>query len=129
MPWDRFTNEARSYAPRGSMTKDGHISFTKGAKRRFDMGRFSFCALYYDHATRRVGVELTNDESTQGVRRMRFKDGGVQVSAKNFIDYYGIGSKETRVFEVSRDEASGFLVLELAKGIPRGASGRRGDES
>jgi len=130
MAFVKFTEPGRSYAAKASVSKTGMLSFSDGCRRRFQMNDYTHCVLYYDADTRRIGVELTNDASAEGVRKMRLRETGSDVAAKSFVDYFDLGIRETIVCPVDRDEETGYLVVDLTKCRKRGGqkseSGRTG---
>ncbi len=65
MAFIKFTEHGRSFAPRASISRTGTLSFSYGARNRH-LADYKFCVLYYDPDTRRIGIELTNDDNAEG---------------------------------------------------------------
>ena len=119
MPFIKYTEKGRSYAARTSISKTGMLSFSDGACKRFKMGDYKFVVLYYDPDTQRVGVELTNDEQAEGVKKLRHRATGADVAAKSFVDFFNIGVRATTTYEVGKDDESGLVVVDLQTGKQR----------
>jgi len=90
MSFERFTDVGARYKPTVSITKGGMISFNQGALKRFDLGKYKFVILYFDRENQLVGVQPTNDPLEEGVCKLRHRQSGADVSAKSFLDFYGI---------------------------------------
>lgn len=119
MAFVKFTEHGRSYTSRASISKNGMLSFSDGARRRFGMDERGMCVLYYDADTRRIGIEFTDNESAEGARRIRLRSTGADVAAKSFVEYFNIGVRETMLFSVERDEETGLAVIDLESGRKR----------
>lgn len=124
MAFIKYTESARSFAAKASISKAGMLSFTDGARKRFHMDEFKFCVLYYDPEARRVGVELTNDENTEGARRLRHRDTGSDVAAKSFTQYFEIDVEVTTTYPATKDQETGMVVIDLSEGKARGESNK-----
>jgi hypothetical protein len=121
VPFVKYTGGVRSYVPRVSISKSGMLSFNEGAKQRFRIGEHGYCVLYYDPDTRRVGIELVNDENVEGARRLRHRDTGSDLAVKSFLDFFDIGVERTTSYPITRDDETGYLVLDLTTGRERGS--------
>ena len=119
MAFERFTQTGRSFAPKASISTYGIISFNDGARRRFNMDDYNHCILYYDRDLHRVGVELTNDDNDSGIRTLRHRKTGADVSAKPFVDYFNIHVAGTTYYDLSSDEQTQYLIFDLSKGTLR----------
>jgi len=119
MAFELFRDHGKSMAPRVTITKNGAIGINQGAKKKFRTGDYQFCRLYYDAENQRIGIELTNDQSLEAVKPMRQTSYGTDISARSFLNYYGIDFSETRVYDVEKDRQTGYLVIDLTKGRPR----------
>ena len=119
MAFIKFTGHGRSYAAKASISRNGMLSFSDGARRRFNMDEFPLCVFYFDPDTRRIGIEFTADEKAEGARRVRLRKTGADVAAKAFVEYFNIGVQETMVFPVASDEWTGYAVIDLDAGKRR----------
>ncbi len=120
MPFIKFTGPNKKYAARVSIRPSGIIGFTEGARRRYCLDEYTHCFLYFDPDTRRVGVELTRDQNAAGARRFRHQPTGISVALKSFLDFFDLGIRQTTVYDIDKDEETGFLVIDLNTGTPRG---------
>lgn len=123
MPFVKFTEKGRAFAPKATLSRSGMLSMNDGAYRRFEMDQFEFCVLYYDPETRRVGIELIKDPHTEGARKLRRRQGGgADISAKSFCDFFEISVSETTVYPIQRsdrpDEGE-ILTIDLTVGVIR----------
>lgn len=119
MAFIKFTEHGRSYAAKASISKNGMLSFSDGARKRFEMDKSRFCILYYDPETKRIGIEFTTDKNAEGARKIRFRSTGADVAAKSYVDFFDIGIKETMLFPIEKDNDTGYAIIELSKGKPR----------
>lgn len=119
MAFIRFTDHGRSFAAKASISRTGMLSFSDGARKRFDMDTRNWCVLYYDPDTRRIGVEFTADQDVEGARRVRLRNTGADVAAKSFTEYFNIGVPSTIMYPVEIDDDSGFAVIDMDKGKAR----------
>jgi hypothetical protein len=83
------------------------------------MDDYNHCILYYDRDLHRVGVELTNDDNDSGIRTLRHRKTGADVSAKPFVDYFNIHVAGTTYYDLSSDEQTQYLIFDLSKGTLR----------
>jgi len=119
MAFIKFTEHGRSYSAKVSISRNGMLSFSDGARKRFEMDKLAICVLYYDPDTRRIGVEFTADEKAEGARKIRLRSTGADVAAKSFVEFFNIGVQETTIFPLERDEDTGLAVIDLDSGKRR----------
>ena len=48
MPLERFTDVGKSFKPTVSITRQGLISFNKGAYHRFPISEYNYVVLFFD---------------------------------------------------------------------------------
>ena len=125
MAFIKYTEIGRSYAAKASISKSGMLSLSNGARKRFNLDQHKFCVLYYDPDTRRVGIELIDDENADGARKIRLRSTGADIAVKSFIDFFDLGIRETMLYTVERDDGSGLLTIELGAGKKRGGQKSR----
>jgi len=121
MAFIKFTGHGRSYAAKASISRNGMLSFSDGARKRFNMDEFPVCVLYFDPERRQIGIEFTADEKAEGARRLRLRKTGADVAAKAFVEYFNIGVQETTVFPVGTDESTEYAIIDLDTGKKRTA--------
>lgn len=123
--FELFRDYRRVDLPTVSITRYGQISFSEGAKREYGISSYNFCRLHFDREDRRVGIELTNNDKLEGVRAIRHSRAGSSVSARTFLKYYKIDFKVTRVYDLTQDKETGFLVFKLDEGRERQTQRRK----
>ena len=125
MPFIKYTERGRSYAPKASISRSGMLSFSEGARRRFDMDKYSHCVLYYDPEDRKVGLQLTNDADAEGARKLRLRTTGADVAAKSCVDYFDLMIGGTTSYSVDLDVSTGYVTIDLNTGKSRAPKSRR----
>lgn len=112
--FERYTESGRGYNPTISINKSGVIGVNRGCVNRFELERAPYVILYYDKAGQRVGIQPTRDESEKGARKFRWRtDYGAEISARSFLDYYGIDRSQTRRYEVEWDSANKMMIINV----------------
>ena len=124
MAFIKFTESGRSFAAKASISKTGMLSFSHGARTRFNMDERRICVLWFDPETRRVGIEFTTDTGVEGALTVRLRNTGADVAAKSFVEYFDIAVKETTTYPVEKDEDTGFATIDLPAGKVRGKGSR-----
>lgn len=128
MAFVRFTNSGKSFSPRASLGRTGLLGLNDGARRKFDLDQHPYCALYYDAEQMMIGIELLDDNATDGAQKIRLRKTGADIAIKSFIEFFAIEVKETTLYGVTRDESTGYLVIDMKNGRKRGI-GRKATES
>ena len=75
--------------------------------------------LYYDRDANLIGVELTNDQTAEGVIKIRHRKTGADVGAKSFIDFFEIAPKVTTMYSIGAGESDKWINIDLNKGRER----------
>lgn len=119
MGFVKFTETKKSFVARVSISSRGMISFNNGALRKFQIDGFKYCVLYYDKNANLIGVELTNDQATEGAIRIRNRKTGADLGAKSFVDYFEIAPKVTTMYPISGGDADNWINIDLEKGRER----------
>jgi len=120
MPFIKFTDSGRSFAPKATISAHGALSFNEGACTRFQIKDFEAIVLYYDPDRSLIGVELTTDKQADGSRQLRKRHMGADISAKPFLDRWDIFPSQTTMYPITTDEETGLLVIDLTAGTARG---------
>lgn len=116
MGFEKFTARGKSYRPKAAIWKGGQIGLNQGAVKRFDLQDKSHVIMYYDKEHMVVGLNFTTDGQEEGAARMKVTPTSAVFSAKSFLDYYNIERKETKRYDISKDEGSELYVFDLKKG-------------
>lgn len=112
MAFERFVLGGKSYKPKVSIRRSGQIGFNQGAVKKFSMEKYRYAVLFFDRINKRIGIKLTNEEE-EGICRLRVRGWGGTVSAKAFLDYYGIDYSRLKKFDARWDESEGMIVVDI----------------
>ncbi len=112
MGFERFTKIRSSYAPKVSIRTNAQLGFSQGMVKKYNMGEFKFCELYFNKDENKIGLKLTNDDDGK-VANIFIKENNCFISAKTFMDYYEIPYKETRSYVAVKDDSSGLIIIDL----------------
>jgi len=115
-----FTKSGRGYEPKASIRRHGQIGLNQGAVERFGLADYSYVLLGYDRARQLVAIKLLEQEE-KGAKKIALKQGSASISAKSFLDFFGINYKKTASYDVERDDQSDCLVFH--PGIPERKGG------
>lgn len=113
MAFEKFTLRGRGFKPQASIWSRGQISFNQGAVRRYNIDKHKYAMLFFDPDTSRIGIRLTNSENEDGIQKIGVRKSGVMLSAKSFLEYYGVDFSETRKYTLQKTEDEGFLLIDL----------------
>lgn len=115
MAWEKFTQVGRSYVTRLSVRSNGQLGFSQGAIHKFKLAAYKHAILFFDKDQALIGVKLTNEDGEQGIAKLQVRAENASISAKAFLDYYGINYQKTRSYSLVNDEDSGMLIADLNK--------------
>lgn len=119
MAFKKFTEVGKSFNSKASINPRGIIGFTNGARTRYNIDEYESASLYYDEDERKIGIELkkgvANNEEDSIKIRIR-QTTGADIFAKSFFDFFKIDLKNTKIYELSKDSETGFLVIDLKGG-------------
>lgn len=120
MPFIKFVDSGRSFAPKATLSTHGTLSFNEGACTRFAIKDFEAVVLYFDPDERTIGIQLVASKTEEGARLLRKREMGADMSAKPFLDRWDILPRQTTSFPLKKDEECGFLLIDLKEGTARG---------
>lgn len=113
MGFEKFTGHGRGYRPTCSIRANGQVGFNRGSIHRYNLHE-GYAVLYYDRDQQLVGIQLGVDRNEEGAMRLVVKPNNAFLSAKSFLDYYGIEYRAgTRVYEAEWDEEQLFVIVDL----------------
>lgn len=101
-----------SVLPMLTVGRSGILGMNKAATQRYGLQQYKYAGLYYDPENKMIGVKPTNDEAEANCT-MRDRQSGMDVSAKAFLERFGIDYSTTRRYELLREEQSGMLVAQI----------------
>ena len=118
MAFKRFAKIGRSFAAKVSIRTNGQIGFSQGSVKKFNIGDYKYCQIYFDEQLNKIGLLFTkeNDGMCANVFNKR---NNCYIAAKTFFDYYDISYAKTKSFIVSKDEETGFIIIDLNR--PQGS--------
>jgi hypothetical protein len=90
------------------------MSFNHSAREKFDLQSYRHCVLFYDEKPRRIGIEFTNDSTTEDILSVKHTPTGTSISGKRFLDYFDILPSETATYKV-RQNAQGLIEVSLKR--------------
>src|SRR5688572_26103295 len=104
----------------GFTARNGVLYLNAEAVRRFDVGNFTHCVLYFDPQTGRAAIELTNRSDVPGVAKLRVLNndarGARHISALGFQTRFGLyrdGLVTHHALTV--DPETGWLVFDAGE--------------
>ena len=118
MDFKRFTDtvyrDGKVDEPMISVRKQGTLTFSMSAMRKFILFDFKFAILFFNKSTKTVGLRLTNDEKEKGLLKLVRKDaGGHTISAQKFLKYIGWDYSKTARYPVNWDEKNELYTFQL----------------
>ncbi len=115
MAFERFSQVGQIFRAKASISTFGMLSFSSGARQRFniDETKYKFGALFFDPDTRIIGVKLLETDDGQGVVNLRYRDKGLDLAIKSFLEYYNILPQQTSLYEIEKDEQTDMLLVKL----------------
>jgi hypothetical protein len=113
--WELFAKKGTERPATIAITSWGLIAFNKAAL--FELGLLSSGAhvrLYYNHAARKIGLRACAADAC-GARRVRPRKhtAGADVSARGFLEHYGIPHVKTQWYPFTVEED--MIVLDLGR--------------
>jgi hypothetical protein len=119
VPFVKFTETGKSFTPKISISSRGLIGFNQGARKRFEIDKYTFCVLYYDLETRRVAFEFSTDEQAEGAIRIRLRSIGADIGAKSFLTFFNILPTATFMYSAQPGDHPNWVVIDLNGGKER----------
>ncbi|NOY42023.1 MAG: hypothetical protein GXP26_09320 [Planctomycetes bacterium] len=115
--FEKFTDVDASFTARVTIRqRTGQIGFSSGAINLFSLQNYEFYVLYFDAESKVVGIEPAK-EKVEGSMQIKQKPSNTYLTAKNFLDKYGIDYTESHRYELKRDDQSGFLYFKLGSAV------------
>ena len=69
--------------------------------------------LFYDRDERKIGLKPTIDLDEEGAHPLNMSKTGAWVSARRFLDYFGLSAAETKRDDAWWDESDKMIVAKL----------------
>ncbi len=118
MAFERFENMQGSRRAKITLRENGQIGFSGGAIKRFNLAESEFCELYYDVDAQKIGLRFVNKEEEGITGKLIKRNQNFYISARPFLDEYGISYSPARSFIAMVDDANGMIIIDLTKQLP-----------
>ncbi|MBI2842220.1 MAG: hypothetical protein HYX78_02345 [Armatimonadetes bacterium] len=120
MGFELFTQYGRGNRPTCSIRTNGQIGFNRGAIRAFGL-RSGFAKLYFDKERKLIGIQHLGEVRVENSTKVIVKDNNAFVSARSFLDYYGIEYRSgSSTYEARNDSDMGLIIIDLNEPIRTG---------
>lgn len=110
--WEVYKFEGRTVTPKLTIRKGGQIGLNSAAVRKFKLDKYGYVVLLINKEEGKIGVLPTNDESTEGRRRIKIVQGGASIPARSFIEYYELGKVKENRIKCEWDSENKMIVAE-----------------
>jgi hypothetical protein len=114
MPFEKFTETARSYRAKVSIRSNGTVGLNGGAVNKFGLEQYDWAVLFFDKQSNLVGIKPTKSEKEEGAHRINKGKTGAWIAARRFLDYYEIGIVKTKRFDAAWDEKEKMIVVQIS---------------
>ena len=107
-----FTKEGKGFSPKASIRKPGQIGLNQGSVERYKFINGEYVLLGYDREKKMVAIRRLN-EAEKGAKKVNVKGNNGAISAKSFLDYFGIPYDKKGSFELKEDKEKQLLVFYI----------------
>ena len=114
MAFEKFTEKARSFRPKLSVRSNSTIGLNAPAVTKFKLKDVKLVTLFYDRDQKLIGLHPVADADEDGAHPLNMSKTGAWVSARRFLDYFGLSTAETKRYDASWDENEKMIVAKLA---------------
>lgn len=116
MRFEKFEEVGKSYAPNVAIRAAGQIGLLTGAVNRFDIDKekHKYVELYYSKGGNAIGIKPL-EEATDSAIKLRYNGEAADISAKSFLDKYGIDYSDTNRYAAEWDDNRGMVIVKLDK--------------
>jgi len=112
MAFEKFTEKARSFRPKLSLRSNSTIGLNEPAVSRFKLKDVKCVTLFYDRDGRKIGLKPATQDD-EGAHPLNMSKTGAWVSARRFLDYFGLSTAETKRYDAWWDEDTKMIVAQL----------------
>jgi hypothetical protein len=113
MAFQKFTERARSFRPKISVRSNSTIGLNAPAVIKFKLKSVKCVTLFYDPEERKIGLMPTSNPEEEGSHPLNLSKTGAWVSARRFLDYFGLSTGETKRYDAGWDEVNKMIVAKL----------------
>ena len=122
MAFERFNKFGGIFKARISISTIGNVSFSEGAREKLGLtkDKQKFAAMFYNKDTREIGIQFLESDDENGVANLRYRDKGLDFSAKSFFEFYSILPEKTSFYDFEVND--GMVVIKLSSAKTRGGA-------
>lgn len=113
MAFERYKGTRRGSQTTASIWSSGQIGFNQGAVAAFHMADYRYAVLFFETATRRIGVRLTNQASEPGAQKLLRETTSMRIHAPMFLDHHHIDYRVPRRYALVQDAKAKLLIFDL----------------
>ena len=113
--FERFTQVGRRFKLAVSIWSRGQISFNQGVVNRCNLKDTDYVVLFFDRYDKKIGFQITGNNKEEGAIKLKMIATGALISAKPFLDYYGVDYTKTTRYELEYNDANRLHVVDLTK--------------
>jgi hypothetical protein len=113
MAFEKFTEKARSFRPKLSVRSNSTIGLNAPAVTKFKLKDVKCVVLFYDRDEKRIGMQPTINPEEDGAHPLNLSKTGAWVSARRFLDYFGLSTAETKRYDAGWDDHDKMIVAKL----------------
>ena len=113
MPFEKFTEKARSFRPKLSLRSNSTIGLNAPAVIKFKLKDVKCVTLYYDRDEKKIGLKPTSNTDEEGAHPLNMSKTGAWISARRFLDFFGLTTAETKRYDAGWDEEEKMIVAQL----------------
>lgn len=114
MRFEKFEDVGKSYAPVVTIRSAGQIGLLTGAVNRFGIEKetHEYAELYYSKDGNAIGIKPLK-EPTDSAIKLRYNGEAADISAKSFLDKFGIDYTETKRYSAEWDSEKEMVIVHL----------------
>ena len=113
MAFEKFTEKARSFRPKLSLRSNSTIGLNAPAVTKFKLKDVKCVTLYYDRDGKKLGLKPAPNADEEGAHPLNMSKTGAWVSARRFLDYFGLSTAETKRYDAGWDDTEKMIVVQL----------------
>ena len=113
--WEVFKFEGKTAIPKLSIRDNGQIGINSAGVRRYQLEKYDYVVLMINTSENKIGVKFTNDENLEGARKFKIIQGGATISAKNFVEYYGLNQISEKRIKCEWDSGNEMIIAKYVK--------------
>lgn len=114
MAFEKFTEKARSFRPKLSIRSNSTIGLNAPAVVKYKLKGVKFVTLFYDRDEKKIGIQQATNQDEDGVHPLNVGKTGAWISARRFLDYFGLSTTETKRYDTMWDDEAKMIVARLS---------------